>query len=67
LDYSAIEEKGGGGESFYLKPGFLLVVMKSKRKQWVQHIVHMGKGEMYCWNVNLKHLRKRPLRRIMFK
>lgn len=67
LDYSAVEEEDDDDESFYHKPRFLFVVMKSKRKRWVQHIVHMGKGEKYCWNVNLKLQGKRPIRRIIFK
>ena len=49
LDCSAIEEEeeDDDDESFCHKPGFLVVVMKSKRKRWVQHVVHVGKGEKY--------------------
>jgi hypothetical protein len=38
------EEGGGeGDESFYHKPRYLVVMMKSKRKRWVQHTTK-GKG-----------------------
>jgi hypothetical protein len=62
------EEAGGeGDESFYHKPRYLVVMMKSKRKRWVQHIVYMGKGEKYFWNVNFKLQGKRPFKRIIFR
>jgi hypothetical protein len=62
------KEGGGGGyESYYHIPRYLVVVMKSKRKRWVQHIVHVKKGEKYCWNVNFKLQRKRPFWRIIFR
>ena len=58
LDCSATEEEedddNDDDESFYHRPRFLVVVMESKRKRWIQHIAHMGKGRstvgMWIWN-----------------